>query len=94
MSCKFSDMPTDPTERDPENVRTGATIAALREAYGMSKTDLARLIDVSLSLVSLIESGHRKATPAVCRAIADKLNIPLAAITVEGYADEPVAAAS
>lgn len=79
-------MPSDTTERDPENVRTGATIAALREAYGLTQAELARLIEVSAPLISLIESGDRRATPSVCRAIAGKLNIPLAAITVEGYA--------
>jgi len=78
-------MATDTPERDPENVRTGATIAALREAYGLKQGELAALIGVSAPLVSLIESGDRRATPQVCRAIADKLGIPLAAITVEGY---------
>lgn len=75
---------SDTSVRDPEDVRIGATIRALRDAYGLSGTELARLIGVSAPLISLIESGDRKATPPVCRSIADKLGIPLAAITVEG----------
>ena len=72
-------------ERDPENVRIGATIKALREAHGLTVTELARLIGVSHPLVSLMESGHRKATIASCREIARVLRVPLAAITIEGY---------
>lgn len=85
-------MASDTTALNPENVRVGATIRALREAHGLNGTQLAVLIGVSLPLVSLIESGQRKATPKVCKAIADKLGIPLAAITVEDY--EQVAAVS
>lgn len=65
----------------------GATIRALREAHGLSTHELARLIGVSQTLVSLIENGERRATIANCRVIADKLRVPLAAITVEGYAE-------
>lgn len=79
-------MPNDTTELDPEDVRVGATIKALREAHGLNRTELARLIGVSQQLVSFIEAGKRHATPAVCRAVADKLGIPLAAITVRDYA--------
>lgn len=79
-------MPNEDTiELDPEDVRVGATIKALREAHGLSGTELARLIGVSQQLVSFIERGERHATPAVCRAVADKLGIPLAAITVRDY---------
>lgn len=79
-------MPNDTTALDPEDVRVGATIRALREAHGLSITELGRLVGVSRQLIGLIESGERHATPAVCRAIADTLGIPLAAITVTGYA--------
>lgn len=79
-------MPNDTIELDPEDIRVGATIKALREAHGLSITELAGLIGVSRQLIGLIESGTRHATPAVCRAIADKLGIPLAAITVADYA--------
>lgn len=78
-------MATDTSERDPQNVRVGATIRALREAHGLTATELAKLIGVSLPLVSLIESGDRRATIAHCREIARVLGVKLAAITIEGY---------
>lgn len=81
----------------PEEVRIGATIKALREAHGLTVTELARGIGVGHSLVSLIESGERRATMANCQAVARLLNVKLAAITVEGYeriADEPAQATS
>ena len=84
-------MPSDTTALDPEDVRVGATIRALRKAYGLDAHELGRLIDKSEALVTAIERGERRATPAVCRAIADSLKIPLAAITVEGYEPERVA---
>ena len=63
----------------------GATIRALREAYGLKARELAELIGKSEPLITAIERGERSATPEVCKAIAGKLRIPLAAITVEGY---------
>ena len=85
-------MASDTTAPDPENVRVGATIRALREAHGLSGTELARAIGVSGPLISLIESGDRRATMANCQAIADVFRVPLAAITVANYAqiaDDP-----
>lgn len=80
-------MATDTSARDPEDVRTGATIRALREAHELSATELARAIGVSGPLISLIESGDRHATMVNCRAIARVFRVPLAAITVEDYAE-------
>jgi transcriptional regulator with XRE-family HTH domain len=77
---------TDTDTRDPEDIRVGATIRALREAYGLTAAQMGRLIGKSEALVTAVERGDRGATPEVCRAIADNLKIPLAAITVEGYA--------
>lgn len=90
-------MATDTSERDPEDVRIGATIRALREAHGLTGTELARAIGVSGPLISLIESGDRRATIVNCQAIANLLSVPLAAITVRNYdriADQPAKAAS
>jgi transcriptional regulator with XRE-family HTH domain len=78
-------MPSDTRVIHPENIRVGATIRELREAHELTITELARAIGVSRGLMSLIESGSRKATLANCRAIARVLGVPLAAITVEGY---------
>jgi len=78
-------MPDTTIAPDPENVRRGATIRALREAYGLKARQLGELIGKSEDLITAIERGERRATPGTCRAIADKLGVPLAAITVEGY---------
>lgn len=83
---------TDTDTRDPEDIRVGATIRALRDAYGLKAHELGALIGKSEALITAIERGDRHATTEVCRDIAGKLRIPLAAITVEGY--EPAAAAS
>lgn len=86
-------MPNDTaTALDPENVRVGATIRALRELNELTAAELGRAIDKSEALITAIERGERKATVAVCRDIAKKFRLPLAAITVEGW--EPVEAAS
>lgn len=90
-------MPSDTTALDPENVRVGATIKALREAHELTVTELARAIGVSHSLISLIESGERRATLANCREMARVFRVPLAAITVADYAriaDQPAQARS
>lgn len=76
---------TDTDTRDPEDIRVGATIRALREAYGLTAAGLGGLIGKSEALVTAVERGERHATLAVCRDIAGKLKLPLAAITVEGY---------
>jgi transcriptional regulator with XRE-family HTH domain len=70
---------------DPEAVRLGATIRALREAHGLKIVELARAADRSADYLSNVEAGRKKASPYLCRAIADTLGIPLAAITVTGY---------
>jgi transcriptional regulator with XRE-family HTH domain len=76
----------DTDTRQPEDVRRGATIRALREANGLTAVELGRLIGVSEPLITAIERGDRRATMANCRAIAERLNVPLAAITIEDYA--------
>lgn len=73
--------------RPPEDVRTGATIRALREAHDLSAAELARAIGKSEPLVTAIERGDRHASIGVCRAIAGVLGVKLAAITIEGYAE-------
>ena len=80
-------MPSDTTALDPEDVRTGATIQALRQAHGLKRSELARAIGKSEQLIGFIERGERHATPPVCRSIADTLGVPLAAITVANYAE-------
>lgn len=77
----------DPTTAslNPEAIRLGATIRALREAHGLNITELATAIGKSRAYLSNIEAGRKEASPVVCRSIADFLAIPLAAITARGY---------
>lgn len=49
---------------------TGAQLRAVRESAGTSLTDLAATAGVSLSLLSLIETGKRRASLAVLQHYA------------------------
>lgn len=51
-----------------------------REQAGLTKTQLAQTIGVSLSLISEIEAGTRNATPANLNRLADALNCPRVAL--------------
>lgn len=85
-------MTNAPTDSGPESgddaemKRVGATIKALREAYGLSVPQLAAAVEVDKRHIYYIEDGTKRATPQVCRKIADTLGVPLAAITVKNYA--------
>ena len=48
-----------------------------RKKAGLSKTALAQRLGVSLSLISMIETGDRNATPALLLRMADALNCPV-----------------
>jgi transcriptional regulator with XRE-family HTH domain len=76
---------SDTSVLNADDIRIGATIKALRCAYGLSRVELGRAIGKSDKLIEKIENGYRHATPEVCRAVADALGIPLAAITMRGY---------
>ena len=80
-------------ERTPEAVRRGATIKALREAYGLSAAKLVEPLDITRRYLSYIEAGDKLAPVALCRQIADRLRIPLAAIMVDGVAEDYIAEA-
>lgn len=70
MSNAVRNPPKDPLDHEPE-----AVTYARRQA-GLSKTQLAEAIGVSLSLISEIEAGTRNATPATIRKLAAALNCP------------------
>jgi transcriptional regulator with XRE-family HTH domain len=53
-----------------------AAVTYAREQAGLTKTALARLCDVSVSLISEIEGGTRNATPAMLNKLARVLNCP------------------
>lgn len=76
---------SDKPDRNPEYVRVGATIKALRDKSGLSRAELGRAIGKSDKLIEAIERGDRKATPQVCRRIADQLDVALAAIVMPNY---------
>jgi transcriptional regulator with XRE-family HTH domain len=71
--------------RDPENVRVGATIRALRKAHELKLIELAVALDISHAYLSNIEAGRKPASMALCRQAAKILRVPLAAITVADY---------
>lgn len=73
------------SELDPEAVRLGATIRALRRAHGLTITQLASATGHSRPYLSNVEAGRKKAPPRLCRSIADTFGVPLAAITVREY---------
>lgn len=75
----------DSTELDPEAVRIGATIRALRNALGFPLGDLAKAIGKSHAYLSNIEHGRKRAPAPLCREIAEKLGVPPAAIVSPGY---------
>lgn len=79
-------MPDAPKQPNPEAVRRGAVIHALREAYGISAIQLAEKVGISRRYLSYIEAGEKLAPVSTCRQIADILGVPLAAITVEHFA--------
>lgn len=71
-----------------ERERIGATIKALREAYGWRLGKFAIAIGMTHSHLSNIESGRKSATPEVLRKVADTLGVPLAAITTQFTAEQ------
>ncbi|BBZ09832.1 helix-turn-helix domain-containing protein [Mycobacterium branderi] len=75
-------------ERNDDPVRTGATIKALREAYGWKLGKFAVAIGTTHPHLSNIEAGRKRCTPEMARKIADTLGVPLAAITTSFTAEE------
>jgi transcriptional regulator with XRE-family HTH domain len=72
---------TDETQRrsgQPKEPRDheAAAVRWAREQSGLTQTQLASMLGVSLSLICQIESGKRNATPAMIRRLAEALNCP------------------
>lgn len=63
-----------PLDHEPEAVTWA------REQAGLTKTQLAQKVGVSLSLISEIEAGTRNATPANLNLLAVALNCPRVAL--------------
>lgn len=65
----------------------GENIAVLRKVRGISQTKLARLMGISLSYLSKIETGLRPATPPLVAAAATALRVTTARIYGDPFAD-------
>ena len=61
---------------DPELVRVGATIKALREARGMTQEDLSRAAMLSRAYVANLEAGRKKASMKAIARLAAALVVP------------------
>jgi len=71
--------------RDPENIRVGETIRALRKAHELKLIEMATALGISHAYLSNIENGRKAAPMALCRQAARILRVPIAAITVADY---------
>jgi transcriptional regulator with XRE-family HTH domain len=67
---KPRNKPKFPLDHEP------AAVTYAREQAGLTKTALAELCEVSVSLISEIESGTRNATPAMLNKLTSTLNCP------------------
>jgi transcriptional regulator with XRE-family HTH domain len=68
--AKPRNPPKDPLDHEP------AAVTYARVQAGLTKTKLAATCEVSLSLISEIESGTRNATPAMIIKLAEALGCP------------------
>jgi transcriptional regulator with XRE-family HTH domain len=72
----------------------------VRAAFGLSQTELSRLLHVGPSQVSLIEAGKRQPSHKVIDELAETLRIPVSLVTLlasepkdlENNKDQPVEA--
>lgn len=62
-----------------------------RKKAGLTMTDLADRLGVSLSLVSQWESGDRNATPAILPRLAEVLNCPVVVLERKRVTTSPAA---
>lgn len=59
----------------------GASVKAIREALGHRGGEFATKCSISHAYLSNVEAGRKQPSVAVMRTIAEKLGVPLAAIT-------------
>ena len=76
-----------PLTSDPERVRIGATLRAIREARGVRVGELAKLAEVSSPYLSNIEAGRKPLTPVLTIRIAKLLNVKPIALVRPDYFD-------
>ena len=75
LGC-MAPTPTKPRELDPELLRLGATIRALREARGMTQERLSRDSMLSRAFVANVEAGRKKPSMKAIARIAEALVVP------------------
>lgn len=71
---------------DPDRVRVGATLRALREKSGLRLGDMANAFKppISYSYLSNIEAGRKPLTPILLAQAARLLDVPQVAIDKPG----------
>jgi transcriptional regulator with XRE-family HTH domain len=65
-----------PAKSIPTN---GAAIRAIRQAYGLTRDEVAAHAEITTGALANIENG-RDSTPPVLRRIAERLHVPLDAV--------------
>lgn len=75
MSPRLVEVPLD-----PERVRVGATLRALREKSGLRVAEMANALLISYSYLSNIEAGRKPLTPVLLAKAAGVLAVPQVAI--------------
>lgn len=78
------------TELDPEAVRLGATVKAMREMRGMTQDQLSRAADMSRSYVANTERGRYLPSRRAIARLATALAVPQISL-VRPEADEVAA---
>jgi len=79
-----------PTSDAKEQVRAGATLAALREARAIRLGELAETLQISHSYLSNIENGRRALTPQLAARAAKALQVrPIALLNPGAFAETP-----
>ena len=69
------------------NIQIGGRVKEVRKAFGVSRDELAQVLDLSVSHIGLIERGERGLTVQKCLYLCDALSIPMEyIITGEGEA--------
>jgi transcriptional regulator with XRE-family HTH domain len=71
-----------------EDQRVAANMKRLREASGVTRHEMGTAVHRSGVLVGAIERGVRRATPKVRRLAADRLRVPLDALTDDETAEK------
>jgi transcriptional regulator with XRE-family HTH domain len=65
----------------------GEALRVIRERTGLTITDLARASGVDRTVITRIENGSRRGTPAQHKALAQALDVSLLAIALTEQGD-------